>query len=157
MDRWCTLEPPHWGSSNEYPQSMFKSKNKKKMYTPTNPTLTIQKWCVWGATLQGHVSLMLKYIENIWFFGCKIDFYFTEWTPKAVFSWVASPVENTTLVVHEWNKNPSYTRKIKYSVSFMLKCGKNKLISVRQPSSQKINFFLVILRHFYDVQRVYWE
>ena len=36
-----TLEPPHWGGSNEYPQSMFESKNKKIMYTPVNPTLTI--------------------------------------------------------------------------------------------------------------------
>ena len=25
-----TLEPPQWGGSNEYPQSMFSSKNKKK-------------------------------------------------------------------------------------------------------------------------------
>ena len=27
--------------SNEYPQSMFWSKNKKKMYTPVNPSFTI--------------------------------------------------------------------------------------------------------------------
>ena len=26
----CSLEPPHWGGSNEYPQSMFLSLNKKK-------------------------------------------------------------------------------------------------------------------------------
>ena len=25
-----SLEPPHWGGSNEYPQSMFLSRNKKK-------------------------------------------------------------------------------------------------------------------------------
>ena len=31
--------------------------------------------------------------------------------------------------------------KIKFSVSFMLKCGKNYLISVRQPKPQKTNFF----------------
>ena len=29
-----TLEPPRQGSSNEYPQSMFWSKNKKNRYTP---------------------------------------------------------------------------------------------------------------------------
>ena len=29
-----TLEPPHRGGSNEYPQSMFWSKNKKNRYTP---------------------------------------------------------------------------------------------------------------------------
>ena len=29
------------GGSNEYPQSMFKSKNKKKLYTPLNPNFTI--------------------------------------------------------------------------------------------------------------------
>ena len=30
IDCGFTLEPPHWGGSNEYPQSMFKSKIKKK-------------------------------------------------------------------------------------------------------------------------------
>ena len=37
IDRGYTLEPPQWGGSNEYPQSMFKSKSKKKcipLYTP---------------------------------------------------------------------------------------------------------------------------
>ena len=33
-----TLEPPHRGGSNEYPQSMFRTKNKKKMYTPAYPS-----------------------------------------------------------------------------------------------------------------------
>ena len=33
-----TLEPPRRGGSNEYPQSMFWSKNKKKMYSPANPS-----------------------------------------------------------------------------------------------------------------------
>ena len=29
IDCWYSLELPHWGSSNEYPQSMFLSRNKK--------------------------------------------------------------------------------------------------------------------------------
>ena len=29
MDRGYMLEPPHWVGSNEYPQSMFLSKNEK--------------------------------------------------------------------------------------------------------------------------------
>ena len=33
-----SLEPPRRGGSNEYPQSMFLSRNKKIMYTPVNPT-----------------------------------------------------------------------------------------------------------------------
>ena len=32
-----TLEPPRQGGSNEYPQSMFWSKNKKNRYTPSHP------------------------------------------------------------------------------------------------------------------------
>ena len=32
-----TLEPPQRADSNEYPQSMFWSKNKKNMYTRVNP------------------------------------------------------------------------------------------------------------------------
>ena len=41
IDCGYTLEPPQRGGSNEYPQSMFWSKNKKIMYTPVNPNLTI--------------------------------------------------------------------------------------------------------------------
>ena len=29
-----SFEPPRWGGSNEYPQSMFFSRNKKKICTP---------------------------------------------------------------------------------------------------------------------------
>ena len=34
IDCWYTLEPPWRDGSNEYPQSMFWSKNKKNRYTP---------------------------------------------------------------------------------------------------------------------------
>ena len=34
-----TLEPPRRGGSNEYPQSMFCTKNKKNRYIPTYPVL----------------------------------------------------------------------------------------------------------------------
>ena len=32
------LEPPRWGGSNEYPQSMFLSRNKKNNVYPVNPS-----------------------------------------------------------------------------------------------------------------------
>ena len=35
------LELPQQGNSNEYPQSMFWTKNKKNRYTPTYPSFTI--------------------------------------------------------------------------------------------------------------------
>ena len=41
IDRVYKLEPPRRGGSNEYPQSMFWSKNKKNMYTPANPSFAI--------------------------------------------------------------------------------------------------------------------
>ena len=41
IDCGYTLEPPRRGGSNEYPQSMFCSKNKKNMYTPANPSFSI--------------------------------------------------------------------------------------------------------------------
>ena len=37
IDRGYTLEPPRCGNSNEYPQAMFRNKNKKNcipLYTP---------------------------------------------------------------------------------------------------------------------------
>ena len=41
IDRGYTLEPPRRGGSNEYPQSMFWSKNKKNRYTPAYPSFAI--------------------------------------------------------------------------------------------------------------------
>ena len=40
IDFGYLLEPPRRGGSNEYPQSMFLSRNKKKIYTPLNPSFT---------------------------------------------------------------------------------------------------------------------
>ena len=56
------LEPPPGGSSNEYPQSMFWTKNKKHIYTLAFPSFTIkmgykEDWY----SFHGHVFLM--YIE----------------------------------------------------------------------------------------------
>ena len=59
MDCGYTLEPPHLGDSNEYPQSMFWSKNKKKMYTPVNPSFTISKWDVRGSSLHAVVFVII--------------------------------------------------------------------------------------------------
>ena len=36
-----SLEQPHWGGSNKYPQSMFWAEISKIMYTPVNPSFTI--------------------------------------------------------------------------------------------------------------------
>ena len=41
IDCGYTLEPPRRGGSNEYPQSMFWSKNKKNRYTPANPSFSV--------------------------------------------------------------------------------------------------------------------
>ena len=37
IDCWYSLEPPRRGGSNEYPQSMFLSRNKKNNVYPCNP------------------------------------------------------------------------------------------------------------------------
>ena len=50
IDCGYTLEPPCQGGSNEYPQYMFWSKNKKNSYTPANPSFAIQKWGLRGYT-----------------------------------------------------------------------------------------------------------
>ena len=48
IDCGYTLEPPRRGGSNEYPQSMFWSKNKKNRYTIAYPSFAIQKWGLGG-------------------------------------------------------------------------------------------------------------
>ena len=44
IDCGYSLEPPRWGGSNEYPQFMFWAEIRKLMYTPVNPSFTIEKW-----------------------------------------------------------------------------------------------------------------
>ena len=41
IDCGYTLEPSRRGGSNEYPQSMFWSNNKKNRFTPANPSFSI--------------------------------------------------------------------------------------------------------------------
>ena len=41
IDCGYKLEPPRRGGSNEYPQSMFWSKNKKNRYPPAYPSIAI--------------------------------------------------------------------------------------------------------------------
>ena len=60
IDRRYPLESPHWGDSNEYPQSMFSSKNKK-MYSPVNPSFTIWKWGLRGWKLYRRVFVMKSF------------------------------------------------------------------------------------------------
>ena len=50
---WYSLEPP-WGGSNEYPQSMILSRNKKKT---VNPSFTIWKWGLRGSKFGDGSSL----------------------------------------------------------------------------------------------------
>ena len=38
IDCGYTVEPPRRGGSNEYPQAMFWSRNKKNRYTPAYPS-----------------------------------------------------------------------------------------------------------------------
>ena len=41
IDCGYSLEPPHRGGSNEYPQSVFLAEIKKIMYTPVNSSFSI--------------------------------------------------------------------------------------------------------------------
>ena len=41
IDYGHSLEPPRRCGSNEYPQSMFLSRNKEIMYTPVNPSFKV--------------------------------------------------------------------------------------------------------------------
>ena len=48
IDFGYTLESSRRGGSNEYPQSMFWSKNKKTRYTPADPSFFLYKSVVKG-------------------------------------------------------------------------------------------------------------
>ena len=81
-------------------------------------------------------------IEDIWLFHSKIDFYFTEWTPKVVFSRVAEPRVKILLLVFMSEIKIDLTLK-KSNFLFLL-CLKNaiiKFIPMRQLSRQRNGFF----------------
>ena len=61
IDCGYTLEPPRRGGSNEYPKSMFWSKNKKNSHTLAYPSFAILKWGSGGYSLHGHVFLMYQH------------------------------------------------------------------------------------------------
>ena len=53
-----SLEPPHWGSSNEYPQSMCLSRNKKSNIYPCKPQFYYIKVGFKGSNLYRYVFVM---------------------------------------------------------------------------------------------------
>ena len=68
FDCGYTLEPPRRGGSNEYPQSIFWSKNKKNGLTPAYPRVSIKvgfKWVFIERTcFPDGKTLILSYESN---------------------------------------------------------------------------------------------
>ena len=63
IDCGYSLELPQWGSSNEYPQSMFWAEIRKIMYTPVNPSFTIEKWG-WKRSILHRRVFVMDYIDQ---------------------------------------------------------------------------------------------
>ena len=84
----------------------------------------------------------MKYMDDIWLFQCKIELYFTEWTPKVVFSRVAEPRVKIPLLVFMSEIKIDLTLK-KSNFLFLLcfKIAKIKFIPMRQQSRQWNSFF----------------
>ena len=70
IDCGYSLESPRQGGSNENPQFMFLSRNKKNNVYTLNPSFTIKKWglkvsklykCVSVSSLSGHQFIRQKY------------------------------------------------------------------------------------------------
>ena len=61
IDCRYSLEPPHRGGSNVYPQSMFLSRNKKNKVTPVNSSFTILKW---GLRDQNYIGMFSWWKEK---------------------------------------------------------------------------------------------
>ena len=58
IDCGYSLKPPRRGGSNEYPQSMFLSRNKKNNVYPCKPQFYCNKWGLRGSKLYMHVFVM---------------------------------------------------------------------------------------------------
>ena len=61
IDCGYSLEPPRRGGSNEYPQSIFLSGNKKNNIYPCKPLFYYIKWGLRGSKLYRYVFVM-RYI-----------------------------------------------------------------------------------------------
>ena len=89
-----------------------------------------------------NLPLTQESIEDVWLFQCKIDFYFTEWTPKVVFSRVAEPRVKILLLVFMSEIKIDLT--LKMSNFLFLLCFKIaiiKFIPMRQQSRQRNSVF----------------
>ena len=75
-------------------------------------------------------------------------------TKSGIFTKASS--ENTTFVFMSEMKINLTPEKIKFSVSFMLKCGKIDVFQSVSRHHRKLTFSLDISLQFYDNQRVYW-
>ena len=62
IDCRYSLEPRR-GGSNDYPQSMFLSRNKKNNIYPCKPQFCYKKWGLRGSNLYRHVFVMFVYIS----------------------------------------------------------------------------------------------
>ena len=58
IDCGYSLEPPRRGGSNEYPQSLFSSRNKKNNVYPCKPQFNYIKVGLRGSKLYRHVFVM---------------------------------------------------------------------------------------------------
>ena len=58
IDCTYSLEPHRRGGSNEFPQSMFLGRNKKKYVSPCKPHFYYIKWGLRGSKLYRHVFVM---------------------------------------------------------------------------------------------------
>ena len=99
----------------------------------------------------------IRQIEDIWLFQCKIDFYFTEWTPKVIFSRVAEPRVKILLLVF-MSEIKIYLTLKKPNFLFLL-CFKIAIIKFIQCVSnqdRETASFLVVLHQIWCFQRVYW-
>ena len=62
---WYSLEPPRRGGSNEYPQSMFLSRNKNMNVYPCKPQFYYIKVGFKGSTLYRYVFMMVSIILRL--------------------------------------------------------------------------------------------
>ena len=94
IDCVYSLEPPRRGGSNEYPQSMFLSRNKRMMSTPLNPSFTTLKWGLRG---QNYIGLFSWWDSFIIYYDV---------------SFPSHPISNVICFLSKFKIKPIYTTVI---------------------------------------------
>ena len=159
IDWGYLLELPRRGSSNEYPQSMFLSRNKKNNVYPCKPQFCYIKVGFKGVKLYRYIFVMIQnapsedshqtapVLRLVWIFTgciCPKKCFLTLWLTAYMFLHLKAPYSSKTDIFFIKKR----FNKLTYIIKTIIKCGiwqpvKFQLVSCFWTGSKMKWFFII--------------